>query len=138
MRSYGDSARIRLSLLLSALVGLVPALALKGRDHDPMRYISWWSAEYHSAVFVVAVGAVLGTCVVFVLGRRGFWKWWAFALTGAVVGMLPGLVYLWAAMGHAEWLPRLLAMLLVGAIWGTLVITVLFFILKPQVAKSGV
>jgi hypothetical protein len=137
MLSYDDSARIRVSLLLSALVGLVPALALKGRDHDPMRYVSGWSAESHSAVFVIAGGAVLSTCVVFVLGRRGFWKWWPFALTGAVVGMLPGLVYLWATMGHPEWLPLLLAMVLVGAIWGTLVTTGMFFVLKPRAGKSG-
>ena len=137
MLSFHDAVRIRASLLLSGLAGLVPALALKGRDHDPMRYTSWWPAEYHSAVFVVAVGAVLGACTVVVLGRRRFWKWWAFALTGAVVGMLPGAVYFWAATGHSEWLPLLVVMLVGGAIWGTLVITVLFFILKPGVAKSG-
>jgi hypothetical protein len=137
MLSHDDSVRIDISLLLSVLAGLAPALAVKGRDHDPMRYISWWPDEYHSAVFVVAAGAVLGVCIVFVLARRRFWKWWAFALTGAFVGMLPGLVYLWAAMGHAEWLPLLAAMLVVGAIWGTLVISVLFFILKPGVTKSG-
>jgi hypothetical protein len=75
MLSHDDSVRIRASLLLSALAGLAPALFVKGRDHDPMRYIAWWPGEYHSAVFVVAVGAVLGVCIVLVLGRRRFWKW---------------------------------------------------------------
>jgi hypothetical protein len=124
-------------MLLSAIAGLVPALAVQGSDHDPMRYISWWPTEYHSAVFVVGVGAVLGAGVVFALGRRGTWRWWAFALTGVAVGMLPGLVYLWATIGHAEWLPLLVAMLIAGAVWGALVLTVLFFVLKPGVAKSG-
>jgi hypothetical protein len=137
MLSHDDSVRIRASLLLSVLAGLAPALLVKGREHDPMRYISWWPEEYHSAVFVVGTGAVLAVCIVLVLGRRGFWKWWAFALIGAVVGMLPGSVYLWATMGHPEWLPLLVVMLVGGVIWGTLVVTVLFFILKPGVARSG-
>ncbi len=126
-----------MSLLLSALAGLAPAIAVKGKDHDPMRYLSWWPRDYHSAIFIVGVGAVLGACVVFVLGRRGLWRWWAFAMTGATVGMLPGLIYLLVTMGDAEWLPFLVAMLTIGAIWGIIVITVLFFILKPGVAKNG-
>jgi len=131
MLSHDDTVRIRMSVLLGALAGLVPTLALKGQDHDPMRYASWWPREYHSAVFLIAVGAVLWACIVFMLGRRGFWKWWAFALTGAVIGMLPGLAYLCATMGHEEWLSLLLYMVVVGAASGAAIITVLFFILKP-------
>jgi len=138
MLSHDDSVRIRVSALPGALAGLVPTLALKGQDHDPMRYMSWWPHEYHSAVFVVVAIALIWAGSVFVLGRRGFWKWWGFALTGAVVGMLPGLVYLWATTGHDEWLPFLLDMVVVGAASGTMIITVLFFILRPGVVKSDV
>ncbi len=137
MLSHADSVRIRVSLLLSGITGLVPALAVKGRENDPMRYASWWSGEHHSAVLVVGVGAVLGALCVLMLGRRGFWKWWTFAAFGAAVGMFPSWVYLLVTAADTEWLPLLLAMLIVGAIWGAMVFTVLFFILKPGVVKSG-
>src|SRR5690242_14141885 len=136
MLSHDDSVRIRLSVLVGALAGLVPTLALKGQDHDPMRYTTWWPREYNSAVFVVAVVSVLWAAVVFTLGRRGLWNWWAFALTGAVIGMLPGLVYLWATAGREEWLPFLVDMIVVGAVSGAAIITVLFFVLKPGAVKS--
>jgi hypothetical protein len=116
---------------------LVPTLALKGKDHDPMRYTSWWPREYHSAVFVIGAVAVLWAGIVFMLGRRGFWKWWAFALTGAIVGMLPGLVYLCSAIGHEESFPLLVSMVVVGAVSGTVIITVLFLMLKPGVMRSN-
>jgi hypothetical protein len=57
-------------------------------------------------------------------------------LTGAVVGTLPSLVYLCATVGHAEWLPFLLNMAVVGAVSGTVIITLLFLILKPGGVKS--
>jgi hypothetical protein len=131
MFTHADSIRLRVSLLLGALTALVPATALKGRDSDLMLYTSWWPEEYHSGVFVVVTGAVLMTAIVLILGRYGFWKWWAFALTGAGIGIFPSVVYFLASLGHPEWLPLLGAMFIVGAIWGVIVITALFFILRP-------
>ena len=88
-------------------------------------------------MFVVVLGAAVGAGAVYLLDRRGYWRWWAFALTGVVIGTLPGLMYLWAVSGHDEWLPLVIAMLVTGAIWGALVIAVLFFMLKPK-SLSGV
>lgn len=137
MLTHNDSVTIRLSLILNAVVGLLPALGVKGSSHDPMGYASWWPRDYHSGPIVVAVGAVLGAGVLFWLCRRSHWRWWAFALTGVVVGIFPSLVYLSAARGHSEWLPLLLAMLIVGAAWGAIVNMVLYFVLKPKRVRSG-
>ena len=99
--SYRVAIHLRYVLILNVIASLAPAVLVKGREHDPMLNASWWPREYHSAVIVVSIAAVLSTGLVYLLLRRNITKWWAYCLCGAFAGTFPGAFYL-VAMPKAD------------------------------------
>jgi hypothetical protein len=131
MSSLGPVSQLRYVLVLNVLAGLVPAIAVKGRLHDPLLNAAWWPHEYHSAVLVVSFAALLGTGLVYLLIRRKVARWWAYSLSGAFVGAVPGVFYTIAMprpdLARApEWLALFEAMATVGFVWGALMGLVIF------------
>jgi hypothetical protein len=119
-------AHLRYVLVLNVLAGLIPAFAIKGREHDPLSNAHWWPHENHSAVLVVCLAALVGTGLVYLLLRRKITRWWAYCLCGAIAGVFPGLFYLvamprddWARAPDA-WSALFAAMMVVGFVWGAL------------------
>jgi hypothetical protein len=145
MFTYSASVHLRYLLLLNALTALVPALLLKGREHDPLLNAHWWPHENHSAVLVVCMAALVGTGLVCLLLWRKITRWWAYCLCGAIAGVLPGLFYFIAmprgdwARAAAAWSAVFAAMMVVGFVWGALMGLVTFVAVgrrKRQLAGS--
>jgi|SRR5215831_10720661 len=132
MYTYRAWVHLRYVLLLNALTALVPALLLKGREHDPLLHAHWWPHENHSAVLVVCMAALVGTGLVYLLLRRKITRWWAYCFCGAIAGVFPGLFYVIAmprddwARAPDEWSAVFAAMMVVGFLWGTLIGLVTF------------
>ena len=114
---------LRYVLVLNVLASLFPASILKGREHDPLLNARWWPHQYHSAVLVVFMAALVGTGLAYVLLQRGIARWWAYCLSGSVAGTFPGLFYM-VAMPRSDlapgWLPLFAAMATVGFLGGAL------------------
>jgi len=136
-------AHVRYVLILNILAGLLPALAVKGTEHDPLLNAHWWPHEYHSGVLVVSMAALVGTGLVYLLIWRKISRWWAYCLCGAFVGAFPGLFYAIAMPGEdlakAPAFSALFAVMMVaGFVWGTLVGLITFGAVgrRQQLARS--
>lgn len=142
MSSVGLIFRLRYVLLVNAVAALIPALVVKGREHDPLLNARWWPHEYHSAVLVVFMAAVVGTGLVYMLLRRKIARWWAYCLCGGLVGAFPGFFYM-IAMPRAElakvpeFLPIFAAMAVAGFLWGALTGLVTFAAIGRQLQLAG-
>lgn len=126
MFTHSDSVRLRYVLLLNGLAAFVPGMRVRGRANDPLLHSRWWTYEQHSAVVVVAAAAILGSVLIFLLMRRNLRRWWTFVLCGSLTGSLPGLFYLMVAPLSDAVLAAVLAMLLVGVVWGALMGLVIY------------
>jgi hypothetical protein len=126
MSDIGFVAQLRYVVALNALAGLIPALVVRGHEHDPLMNAHWWPHENHSAVLVVCIATLIGTGLVYLLLKRKITWWWAYCLCGALAGVFPGLFYIIAmprddwARAPAEWSGLFAAMMVVGFIWGAL------------------
>jgi hypothetical protein len=124
--SFRFALHLRYVLLLNAVAGVIPATAVKGRAHDPLLNAHWWPHEYHSAVLVVLMAAILGTGLVYLLIRRKTARWWAYSLCGGVAGVFPGVFYM-VAMPRSdlakapEFLIVFVGMMIVGFVCGLLI-----------------
>jgi hypothetical protein len=118
--THRDSVNFRYVLLLNGLAALVPGMAVKGRANDPLLHATWWTYEQHSAVLAVAAAAILGSVLIGVIMWRNLRRWWVFLLCGSLTGAFPSLFYLITAPLTDEVLVTLLAMLVVGVVWGAL------------------
>ena len=137
MFTYAQAVRLRFVAILSAIAALSSALLVKGASNDPLQYATWWPHEHHSGVLVVAGATVLGTCLVHILMRLRLWRWWVGALTGALIGATPGLIYaLLAPRSAADSLP-LLEMLARGILWGGPIGIVMFFASRKEESTRG-
>jgi hypothetical protein len=124
-------AYLRYVLLFNVLAALIPALGVKGREHDPLWNAHWLPHDYHSAVLVVFTAALVGTALVYLLMWRKISRWWAYCLCGAFVGVFPGLFYMVAMPGDdlaeaSESFALFAAMMVLGFVWGTLMGLVTF------------
>ena len=136
MFTHSDSVHLRYLLLLNALTALVPALLVKGRAQDPLLHATWWSHEQHSAVLVVSAAAIVGTGLVYLLTWRNLKRWWICLLSGVFTGTFPGFFYLVAAPLTDEVMATIIAMLIVGSVWGALVGLVVYVVVGRPVAAG--
>jgi membrane associated rhomboid family serine protease len=90
-------AYLRYVLLINILVALPPSMRVKGRANDPLLHATWWTIDQHSAVLVVAAAAIFGAALALVLNQMKGRKWWAFVLSGVLVGIFPATFYYLAA-----------------------------------------
>jgi hypothetical protein len=135
MVTYSASVHFRYLLLLNALIALAPALLVKGRENDPLLHAAWWSHAQHSAVLVVSAAAILGTVISYLLIWRNLRRWWIFLLSGAFTGISPGLFYLVVAPLTDEGMVTVVAMLIVGAVWGAPVGLVIYAVVGKPVRR---
>ena len=126
MFTHSDSVRLRYVLLLNGLAALVPGMTVRGRANDPLLHSAWWTYEQHSAVVAVAAAAILGSVLVFLLMRRNLRRWWIFLLCGSFTGAFPGLFYLVVAPLPDTVLASVVAMLIIGVVWGALMGLVIY------------
>ena len=137
MFTHRDSVNFRYVLLLNGIAALVPGTAVQGRANDPLLHTTWWTYEQHSAVLAVAAAAILGSALVAILMWRNLRRWWAFILSGIFTGAFPALFYLVAAPLTDAVLVKLVAMLIVGCVWGGLMGLVIYGTVgKPTSAGS--
>jgi hypothetical protein len=135
--THRDSVNFRYVLLLNGIAALVPGMAVKGRANDPLLHATWWTYEQHSAVFAVAAAAICGSALVAILMWRNLRRWWAFLMSGIFTGAFPALFYLVAAPLTDEVLVTLVAMLIIGSVWGALIGLVIYGAVgKPMSAGS--
>ncbi len=120
MLTHRDSVNFRYILLLNGLAAFVPGMGVQGRARDPLLHATWWTYEQHSAIIAVAVAAILGSVLIGLLMWRNLRRWWVFLFCGKLTGTFPSLFYLVVAPLTREVLIRLLAMLVVGVVWGAL------------------
>jgi hypothetical protein len=124
--THSDSIRLRYVLLLNGLAALVPGMTVRGRANDPLLRSTWWPYEQHSAVVAVAAAAILGSVLVSLVMRRNLRRWWMFLLCGSFTGAFPGLFYLIVAPLPDTVLASVVAMLIIGVIWGALMGLVIY------------
>ncbi len=118
MLTHRDSVNFRYILLLNGLAAFVPGMGVQGRARDPLLHATWWTYEQHSAIIAVAVAAILGSGSIGLLMWRNLRRWWVFLFCGSLTGTFPSLFYLVVAPLTREVRIRLLAMLVVGVVWG--------------------
>ena len=133
MFNYTGYVHLRYVLLINALAALLPATRVKGRANDPLLQSTWWTFDLHSAVFVVALAAILGSALTFIVVGKNLRNSWVFLACGLACGEFPATFYLLAASGGTE-LP-LVDMYLTGAVSGVIAGIVLNMVLG--VRKSG-
>lgn len=121
---------LRYVLLVNIIAALIPAMDVKGRANDPLLHASWWKADQHSAVLVVALAAILGSALIFVVTRKDFRKWWVFVGCGILVGDFPAAFYL-AAAPEGTNIP-LADMYMSGTFWGVIAGIVLNLLLRRR------
>jgi hypothetical protein len=135
--THRDSVNFRYVLLLNGIAALVPGTAVHGRANDPLLHTAWWTYDQHSAVLAVSGAAIFGSALVAILMWRNLRRWWAFILSGILTGAFPALFYLVAAPLTDAVLAKLVAMLIIGCIWGALVGLVIYGTVgKPTSAGS--
>lgn len=135
MLTYNRYARLRYVLLINILAALAPAMEVRGRANDPLLGASWWRADQHSAVPVVALAAILGTAVVFTATRRQFRRWGFFVGCGILVGIFPATFYR-ALAPQAAYVP-LADMYVSGTVCGTIAGVALHYLLRPGRQAAG-
>jgi hypothetical protein len=142
MSYVGLIFHLRYVLVLNALAAFIPALGVKGREHDPLLNARWWPHEYHSAAPVVLMAALAGTGLVYVLIRRNVTRWWSYCLCGGFAGAFPGLFYLLsmprADLANApDFYFLFAAMMVVGLTWGALMGLVTFAAVGRRERPAG-
>lgn len=137
MFTHRDSVNLRYALLLNGIAALVPGMAVKGRANDPLLNATWWTYDQHSAVIAVAAAAIFGSALVAILIWRNLRRWWTFLMSGILTGAFPALFYLVVAPLTDEILVTLVAMLIIGSVWGALMGLVIYGAVgKPTSAGS--
>ncbi len=126
MFTHSDSVNFRYVLMLNGLAALVPGMTVKGRANDPLLHATWWTYDQHSAVLAVAGSAILGSVLVALLMWRNLRRWWSFLFCGSLTGAFPGLFYLVAAPLSDDVLVAVVAMLIIGVVWGALMGLVIY------------
>jgi ABC-type uncharacterized transport system permease subunit len=109
---------------------------LKGRANDPLLHASWYTLEQHSAVPIVAISAILGSLLVYLLLRRNIRRWWSFLLAGSATAMFPGLFYLVAGPHNDENLVTAVALTVVGLVWGALIGLVIYIVFRKPASPD--
>jgi hypothetical protein len=133
MLKFNSYIHLRYVLLVNIVAALVPAMQVKGRANDPLLHVSWWKADQHSAVLVVALAALTGSALVFAAARNNLRNWWVFVGCGILVGDFPAMFYRAVAPGGTA-LP-LADMTVSGTICGAMAGIVLNHLLKH--GKAG-
>ena len=138
MITHSDSVHLRYTLLLNAIAALVPMLGLKGRANDPLLYSSWWPFhDQHSAVILVSAAAVLGTVLIYLLILRNVRRWWSFVLCGAFTGAFPCLFYLVAATVPNQLFVGVVATLIAGVVWGSIIGVVIYAVVGKAAGRPN-
>ena len=130
MFNFNSYVHLRYVLLINVIAALVPSASVRGRANDPLRQVTWWKIDQHSAVLVVALAAIFGSALVFVATRKNLRQWWIFVGCGILAGDFPATFYLAAAPADANF--PLTEMYLAGTFSGVIAGMVLNSFLGSQ------